>query len=748
MMVFVSPVKAGEEETETPTPTETPASALWPEMQSLYDQIQELKEQMNAAPTPRPPQPTQVPAVYAPLIKLFSPQNITMGQDETVNQIVTIKNIGTSVANSVLVQAQPAAESPFTVEIMDDTQNMGAINENNSKEMRIRIVTDKDAKPGAYPINLKYFYKDRNQENKSSEDTILVRVTGEEEKPELAAITMSNFSASRQWIMPGDSFTLTADIENVGKGEARSLLVTTETSNPESLYVISETYSSFFTNMESGHKSELSYVFDTSELARGTYTITFKASYTDEENVKQEVVIGRYPVNMATPPDATRATVEIQEMSAPAGEIGVDESALFTFQVFNNGPEDAKNVKVTASDYDTAAVVPKSTNVQLINALPAGTGRLLSYTFAPTAGAKTQSYTVKFTVEYETGQKADDGTVVKDTFEQYASFSAYNPEEEEEKTTEDDGKSNKPKMIVSAYSIDPTIVSAGREFDMLLTFQNANSEKSVKNIKITLEAVEYTEGKGAVFTPVSGSNTLYIDEMPPKGEESRTLRMFAVPDADPRTYNIKVNFGYQDEEYNDYTESEQISIPVKQITRLELSELYLEPTYNMGDQVYLSINVNNTGRVNLYNLRMAIEGNYDVSQADYFIGNLARGNSASWEGIIIPLEAGPQEGTLVVSGEDDAGEVVEYRREFGFEVLEMNFEEGMGGDMMGMDIPGMEMQPGMEGGGEQPQGFFAQALSFVKRPYVWGPAAGVVVVVIVAAVVLARRKKNRVDFDE
>jgi hypothetical protein len=336
---------------------------------------------------------------------------------------------------------------------------------------------------------------------------------------------------------------------------------------------------------------------------------------------------------------------------------------------------------------------------------------------------------VGFTVEYDGGTP----------FEQYAGINVL----ASGGAAPGDNRS-RPKMIVSAYSVEPNIVPAGTQFDLSLSFQNANATRAVSNVKVTLEAMDYTERRGAVFTPVGGSNTFYIDAIEPKGVVDRQLRMFAVPDADPRTYSLRVTFEYEDDDFNPYTEVELVNINVKQNSRLETSEIYI-PTYSMMYQpVFMYFNIINSGRVSLTNLRVRVEGNFDTVKETY-VGNLGRGNSIYYQGDFTPMEPGEQPGAVVVWGEDDTGTIVEMRYDFSIYV-EDAFPGDPGGiwidDPMGRPFPG---EPGME-----ETGFWASVLNFFKNPVVWAVGGVVVAGGVATTVILVRRArlKRGLDFDE
>lgn len=696
----------------------------------LQNKINELNQQ--PASTPRP-------QVYAPKVKLLSPQTVNMDGKDSLEVTITVKNIGTSTATSLLTQAVPAADAPLTAEFLNNSNTVNSITDNSVKDMTLRITADKNAEPGTYAINLTHAYKNKNSDNLTETDTLYVRITG---APKTPSLILRDFRIDKATVTPGEAFTLTASLENAGDGEARGVQTAIEGLDADKLYLTSDLNTAYYPTMAAKYTGTVHFTFMTTTRAKnGAYPLTFNITYKDEAGKEQKSTYTYY-VNVLSGESEGKPILEIRDLNAPGGLTTVDQNAQISFQVFNNGTTPANHIKITAIPSDETALVPKSANIQQINSLPAETGKVVSFSFAPTASAKTRSYVVGFRVEYETGSEKADGTAETVTFEQYASVNVSNPEEEKESET--GAKFNKPKMIVSEYSVDPQIVRAGREFDLHLTFQNASGLKSVNNIKVTLTAIETTERKGSVFTPVGGSNTFYIDEIGPKGEVDQSLRMYAVPDADPRTYNIAVNFSYQDEDFNDYEEHEQISINVKQITRIETSEPYIPELVPAFQQVSFGFNVINSGRVSLSNLRIRIDGNFDTSNADQYVGNLGKGNSIYCDGFFTAMEVGQQDGAIVVYGEDDTGEIVEYSRPFSINVYEMTYDEGMmdGGMVMdGRPMPGME-------GAEEPTTVWGKVLDFIKKPYFWGPAAGLAVLIVVIVVVRIRRKNKRIDFDE
>jgi hypothetical protein len=296
---------------------------------------------------------------------------------------------------------------------------------------------------------------------------------------------------------------------------------------------------------------------------------------------------------------------------------------------------------------------------------------------------------------------------------------------------------------------------------MEVTFRNTNRIHGVNNIRITIEA-DFAAGQGAVgsvFTPVGGSNTLFIDQLAPQEAITKVLRFFTVPDAEPRSYSLTVNFEYQDPNFDVLRAEERISIPVAQVTRLEQVGLEHIPDLTWaGDTVWFNMQVLNTGRVDLRNVRARMEAPWDVTEATFpHIGNLRQGQTITLNGRFTPWEEGFHDAVMVIYGEDAMGAIEEYRHYFTIEVmgggggfadweddwrdpwLDEEWEDPFAGMIWCDETFDWIPDPALAGG----DGF----LAFIRRPVVWGPAAGLVALCVIVGVVLIVRKRNRLEFE-
>ncbi|MBR6652685.1 MAG: hypothetical protein IKL30_05920, partial [Anaerotignum sp.] len=238
---------------------------------------------------------------------------------------------------------------------------------------------------------------------------------------------------------------------------------------------------------------------------------------------------------------------------------------------------------------------------------------------------------------------------------------------------------------------DPLIVMEGEEFDLNLTLLNTHKEKTVSNIKMFLTLAEETssssEKSGNIFTPVNSSNTFYFDSIPPKGTVEKALRLYVVPETQPKTYTLTVNFEYEDGKGQEYTATELLGINVKQVTELQIDDFSVPEMVEQYQPVTVAFSYYNTGKVALSNLMIKVEGDVDCQNKSNYIGNMDSGESDYFETTFSPINIGEVPVSIVITYEDPSGETIEQRRDLLLNVMEPFIPE---------DMEGMEENPPMD----------------------------------------------------
>lgn len=297
-------------------------------------------------------------------------------------------------------------------------------------------------------------------------------------------------------------------------------------------------------------------------------------------------------------------------------------------------------------------------------------------------------------------------------------------------------KSSNPRIIVTGFDTDPKEVYAGDTFNLTIHVQNTSKRTSVNNVMFSLEAVN--EGKDedttySAFLPTSGSSTIFMDSIGAQQNADIKIEMTAKADLAQKPYVLEVKSEYEDSQNNQYSSSSNVSIPIKQVAKFDVSSIDVMPeTINVGSESNVMFSIYNTGKTTLYNVKVAFVGD-SVSGGDAFLGKIESGGTGNLDSMVTGAQPTMDEGIIkaVISYEDESGNKTEVEKELTLFVQ----EEMMGGDMMD---PGM-----MEDFDEQP-----------KASPKWLIVVIILVVIILAVVgiivfiKLKKKKKNQADLNE
>ena len=721
---------------------------------SLQSTISDLLRQLDEAK-----ENPEVPIPRKPIIVITSPLviDIEAGKSKTVE--FSLENLTGDSAKDVVSTFSFGATTGLSGAFKDRSNNISYMGSKAKKTLIFEITAHENAAEGFQTLTFNHRFLNDANEVATMESIISVRVSNGAS----GGVSLKDINSSAASIVPGASFDLSAVVHNESNKTMKDVSVTIDGMSSDGIYLRNSTNVVDIASMTAGKKEPVSIGLTTnSKIKKGSYPLTLKLTYNDGSAMAQSKTYTYYVTVDNTVSNENAAEVIITDITYPNSTMGVGQEFSMSVTLKNISEYGAKNVKLSAMPTGDGAIVPKSTSISQIGQLAAGEEKQITFRFAATTSSKSQNYVIGFSVDYETGKEDDTGKNEVNTFIQYQGVNISNPEED--KKEDDEKKTSTPKIIVSSYKSDPIIVKAGQEFDLDMTFLNTSSEKAVKNIKVILSVEEEItsgpERKGSVFTPVDSSNTFYIDRIDPKAEVDEHIRLYTLPDASPKNYIIKVRFEYEDADNNTYEAEESVGINVKQITRLDTSEINIDQWGAMYQPIYVNFEFYNTGKVTLSNLMIKVEGNFEANQSSVYYGSFSPSSTDYYDNQIMPTEAGLQEGAIVITYEDDTGEVIEERKEFSVEVsepMDMGGDRGMRLEMI-MDEKTGEMVPAIwnEKGELVPamwdeNGMLVPAkrlLSTIVKIGI-GVVAGFVVIAVAVAVILIKKKKQeRIDIDE
>ena len=189
-----------------------------------------------------------------------------------------------------------------------------------------------------------------------------------------------------------------------------------------------------------------------------------------------------------------------------------------------------------------------------------------------------------------------------------------------------------------------------------------------------------------------------------------------------KPYSVALSMKYEDGNGGQYESAANISVPVKQDARFEFSEFEMSSeTVEVGGETNVMCNLYNMGRVKLYNVKAKFEGE-GLKSKELFLGNIEPGATATIDGMVTgeQVTTGDGKAKLLITYEDEAGNVSNAEKELTLMVTEPVVEEGM------MDDPAM-MEEETEKG-------------IPVIPIILGV---VVVIAIIAVIVFKKHKKKK-----
>ncbi|WP_139902214.1 COG1361 S-layer family protein [Clostridium thermarum] len=674
---------------------------------------------INAVPNSsiKDPTPTDT-SKYVPKLSVVSSSLPTGKPGETLTIPVQIKNTSYYHARNISVTPQFTEDSPFEVNALTTSQTISSLSPDSTWTANFNLKISFSAANKVYPLKLKFEFENYYNDSYTSETTIYVKVAGTASDPTSSKLMVKSFSWSAAAVTPGSSTDLSIVLANIGNASLKDIKLSLLGLKEEGFTVTGTSTSTFITSLDAGRETTVRFTLNASKsMTTGNYPIAVKLEY--KEGSSKEVTTDEQqffiPVEAGNLLE-TNSKLVIKDFSLSTTPVSAGGSTVLTIGLANIGNTNLSDVKISLLGLkeDGFTVVGSSAS-SFFTRLTAGQTTKVNFKLTASSKMTSGNYGIGIKLECKDGFSKE---ALTDEQQFFIPVVGKDAPEQTGKTV--------PKIILDQYSSNPTIVKAGENFELSMTFYNTSETKAVRNIKIFLTANESTTEGGNIFTPVNSSNTFYIDSIAPKGKVNKTLTLYTIPDAKQKTYTLTANLEYEDAEGTEYKATDLIGIPVAQDTKIETSEITLPPEAYAYQPFYVAFDFYNTGKTMLRNLMIKTEGDFDLQNASYFVGNFDVGSSDHYEAMVTPRAAGQVQGAVVISFEDPTGQKTEIRKDFTMNVM----------DMPVMPEPGMDpgMDPGVPVEGENK--------SILANPLVWS-GAGVVVLAIIGLIVKKRITKKR-----
>lgn len=272
------------------------------------------------------------------------------------------------------------------------------------------------------------------------------------------------------------------------------------------------------------------------------------------------------------------------------------------------------------------------------------------------------------------------------------------------------------KITTSAQGAAAGIALAGNECTLTLDLLSTSGDEALTDLLVTLALPEGV-------TLASGNSTAYVGSMAAGSSTSVSFQLRPGANFTGGVATVGVSLSAVGKDTGVVVSSStNVTVPVVQPERFELTNLEAPETMYLGEEGNVSLTFVNKGKSSINNLSAEISGeNIANPGQSQYLGNIAAGTENSVDFNVKASNAGTLKGTITLSYEDDQGNVKTMTKDFSCDVQEMpNNNDGMD-----------DFDPGMVEPEKTGLPIWAKAL------------IGVAVVAVIAGVVVFVRKKRK-----
>ncbi len=248
----------------------------------------------------------------------------------------------------------------------------------------------------------------------------------------------------------------------------------------------------------------------------------------------------------------------------------------------------------------------------------------------------------QFTEENHEGQAAEPETVIV-----YVTVPSEPEPETEPPATAD---RSAPRLMVTAYTLEPEYLSPGTAGKLTVTLKNTNNRRAIFNLKLTL-----SDDSGDLIQ--NGMNTRFINAVYAGGTYTLEAELSARHNAAVGRHSLTLTAEYEDGEFQSYSSNDTLYVDVRQTADLSISGAELPAKIVEGDTVTVTLTLMNTCKAQLSNCRADFDIKGLVGGGTAFGGDIAPGESKTVSANLRaqPDKLGATKGKITVTYEDEYG---------------------------------------------------------------------------------------------
>jgi hypothetical protein len=656
-----------------------------------------------------------------PRLELDSVNYTVLDAGEEYQLILTVENISNYTALYTDYQISVPDDSPIVITDLLSARYHDVLSSDATVDLSFKIAVDYDAVEGSYPVYLTGTYYNIYGESYELDETFNLYINESDEVDNIEISLVSDNEA-----IAGEDFTTSIAVENTG--DTITDVVVSLVNLSSTTIETTATDIVDFDFVASGESVTADFdLYAYENLESGVYEVEIEVSYEDADG-REQVETGSIYIKVETDEEEAADTLIIESVTNSKETIDEDESFVTTVKLTNEGEEAIEDIVLSISQDEN--IIPVTQSIILVNSIGAYESQEFTFKMKSTDSATTGNYPLEITVEYNDGEEV---------LTQYTGIYVENDDEEEDEET------TTPRIIIDSFTTGLDKIFVGDEFDLDFILLNTSSIKDIYNLKVIISTDEGSSSTTAIL-PINQSNSEYVGTLLTGETHEISIPFKVIANADGAIYSLTIEFEYEDEDGELYTDSETINIPVYQEPLIEVSDVSIGTEL---DSAYtLEVDFYNTGKVDITNMMVDIEGDFVTTNSNYYVGDFATGRMDVYDVEITGSVPDIIEGTIIFTYDDTFGEEVEYLKEF---YLETGNTGGGTMEMKG-DLSEEELQEAMAsgemGGRSQQMGMVpgeTEDTSSNMTLFIAIGAAVVVMVVVIVIIVKKRKKKNELN---
>lgn len=523
------------------------------------------------------------------------PEDIEGGDIFSLN--LNIKNIGGKDATNVRVEITRIEGSNslmfFSPYGGGNISYITLIGAGDSKSVSLKFLVDENIKSGNYNFIVELSYDDKNHVNYKDQEIVGIKVNEKTDKPDIEIIS---FKVEPDIILPGETFSITFKISNLGAKDAKNIRITpSNIEGSTSLKYFSPIREGtvYIEKLKSEDMIEKSILFGTDKKVEPSlYNIVFQIEYEDEEGNYFKDVKNIGILITSKLPDVYLSTFSLDKDTIQQG----DEFNLI-LTVKNFGESSAKDVRITIQSIEGSnSLYPfsllKGGGTIYIGNIEPKEEKKITFNLKVDEEAVTKTYNILFDINFKDLSLKDYSKIEK--------IGIYVLEKEE---------NDEPNIILKNISVEPNVVTPEGKFQVKITLINSGG-KTAKNTKFEFVSVGMSNDL-APFSPLQKGSTLYFGDMESGKEITKSITFSVSDNANDGVYNILTRIIYENSAI--YKEEQRVGVvvsrkePQKNLS-LSISSFSVSPyEVSPGENIKVNVVVSNLSDETAYNVTLKID---------------------------------------------------------------------------------------------------------------------------------------------